>query len=83
MITTIYLLNSMPCQSSRPRRGAQHEGGEYGETVDAAGRHSGGPFRVDVTPKMRVLDLRRIVQVRGQCSMFILGESTGRKQLQM
>lgn len=54
----------MPCLSSKPRHGAQHEDGEYGETVDAAGRHSGGPFRVDVTPKMRVLDLRRVVQVR-------------------
>ena len=38
--------------------------------MDAAGRHSGGPFRVDVTPKMRVLDLRRIVQVRPQSNPY-------------
>ena len=69
MIITIHVLNSTSCLSSRPQNGAQHEDGEYGETVDAAGRHSGGPFRVDVTPKMRVLDLRRIVQVRRDLMM--------------
>ena len=49
--------------------------------VDGAGRHSGGPFRVDVTPKMRVLDLRRIVQVRGTLS-HVIAKSTGRTQRQ-
>ena len=49
--------------------------------MDAAGRHSGGPFRVDVTPKLRVLDLRRIVQVRPWALLpdprFLIGSTGG------
>jgi hypothetical protein len=49
--------------------GAQHSDGEYGARVDAEGRHHGGPFRMDVAPKMRVQDVRRVIMVRcRQCA---------------
>ena len=32
--------------------------------MDAAGHHSGGPFRVDIALKMRIQDLRRVIMVR-------------------
>ena len=31
--------------------------------VDAEGRHSGGPFQIQVSPKMRVEELRRVIRV--------------------
>ncbi|KXZ47771.1 hypothetical protein GPECTOR_33g653 [Gonium pectorale] len=40
-----------------------HEDSEYGAEVDpATGRHSGGPFRVRVNPKMRVEELRNVIR---------------------
>jgi len=44
--------------------GAQHSDAEYGACIDAEGRHHGGPFRMDVAPKMRVQDVRRVIMVR-------------------
>lgn len=41
-----------------------HTPEEYGATVDDNGRHSGGPFTITVSPKMRIEDLRRVVYVR-------------------
>ena len=41
----------------------QHDDSEYGEIVDKQGKHSGGPFRIDVSPKMRVEDLRKVIRV--------------------
>ena len=42
----------------------QHDDTEYGATVDANGRHSGGPFYVEVSQKMTVQDLRKEIRVR-------------------
>ena len=41
-----------------------HTPEEYGITVDAKGGHSGGPFVIHVSPKMRIEDLRRVIYVR-------------------
>ena len=43
---------------------SQHDDTEYGATVDANGRHSGGPFYVEVSQKMTVQDLRKEIRVR-------------------
>lgn len=42
----------------------QHEDLEYGAEIGADGRHSGGPFFIDVSPTMRIEDVRLIIQVR-------------------
>jgi hypothetical protein len=42
-----------------------HGAEEYGEKVDAQGRHSGGPFFIEVSPKMRVEELRKVIMVSG------------------
>jgi hypothetical protein len=42
----------------------QHDPSEYGSTRGPDGRHSGGPFQIAVSPKMRVEELRRIIRVR-------------------
>lgn len=41
----------------------QHEDFEYGAEVGADGQHSGGPFFIDVSPTMRIEDVRLIIQV--------------------
>lgn len=41
-----------------------HTPEEYGDSVDAKGRHSGGPFAIEVSPKMRVEELRKVIMVR-------------------
>lgn len=41
----------------------QHEDFEYGAEVEADGQHSGGPFFIDVSPTMRIEDVRLIIQV--------------------
>ena len=43
----------------------QHDGSEYGEQVDASGRHHGGPFQVQVSPLMRVEELRKVIRDKG------------------
>lgn len=44
----------------------QHDANEYGENVDSTtGQHSGGPFTIDVSPSVRVEELRRIIRDRG------------------
>ena len=55
--------------------GAQHSDGEYGARVDAEGRHHGGPFRMDVAPKMRVQDVRRVIMVRCRQSAAVFHHS--------
>jgi hypothetical protein len=42
-----------------------HSDDEYGSKVDATGRHSGGPFSIAVSPKMRVEELRRVIYEKG------------------
>ena len=41
----------------------QHEDFEYGAEIGADGQHSGGPFFIDVSPTMRIEDVRLIIQV--------------------
>lgn len=41
----------------------QHDDNEYGADLAADGQHTGGPFFVDVSPTMRIEDLRLIIQV--------------------
>ena len=43
---------------------AQHKDDEYGSKRDQNGKHSGGPFVIEVTPKMTVEDLRLEIKVR-------------------
>ena len=40
-----------------------HSPEEYGEKVDANGKHSGGPFVLHVSPKMRIEELRKVIMV--------------------
>ncbi|GIL62388.1 hypothetical protein Vafri_16609 [Volvox africanus] len=43
-----------------------HEDSEYGEIKDpGTGHHSGGPFRIRVSPKMRVEELRLVIRDKG------------------
>ena len=42
-----------------------HTPEEYGANVDEKGRHSGGAFAIQVSPKMRVEELRRVVMKKG------------------
>jgi hypothetical protein len=42
-----------------------HTEAEYGANIDAQGRHSGGPFTLHVSPKMRVEELRRVIYEKG------------------
>jgi hypothetical protein len=41
----------------------QHEESEYGAAVGPDGRHSGGPFTMSVSPKMRIEELRLVIRV--------------------
>ena len=41
----------------------QHADDEYGVNVDEQGRHSGGPFDLEVSPLMRIEDLRKLIRV--------------------
>ena len=43
----------------------QHTDDEYGVNVDDQGRHSGGPFDLEVSPLMRIEDLRKLIRVGG------------------
>ena len=44
-------------------RSLLHTNDEYGTTVDPkTGKHSGGPFWVEVSPKMRIDDLRVVIK---------------------
>ena len=45
-----------------------HGNEEYGERVDGKGRHSGGPFVIAVSPKMRVEELRKVIMVGSAAS---------------
>ena len=45
----------------------QHDDNEYGSKVAADGSHHGGPFHVDVSPQMRIEDLRILIQVSNIC----------------
>lgn len=43
---------------------AQHTADEYGSEVGPDGLHRGGPFTIEVSPKMRVEELRIVIRVR-------------------
>lgn len=45
-----------------------HSSDEYGENVDKNGNHTGGPFVINVSPKMRVEELRKVIMVRDTVS---------------
>ena len=40
----------------------QHDDHEYGAEIGTDGQHSGGPFFIDVSPTMRVEDVRLTIQ---------------------
>jgi hypothetical protein len=40
----------------------QHDQSEYGSELAADGSHSGGPFSITVSPKMRVEELRAVIR---------------------
>lgn len=45
---------------------SQHDDSEYGATRSPDGKsHSGGPFTIHVSPKIRVEELRMVIRVRG------------------
>lgn len=46
----------------------QHEDFEYGAEIGADGQHAGGPFCIDVSPTMRIEDIRLIIQV-SECTV--------------
>ena len=54
-------LNFQPLQNSVLI--LQHEDVEYGAEIGTDGQHSGGPFFIDVSPTMRIEDVRLIIQV--------------------
>ncbi len=41
----------------------QHDSNEYGAEIQEDGQHCGGPFYIDVSPTMRIEDLRLVIQV--------------------
>ena len=41
----------------------QHEDLEYGAEIGADGQHFGGPFFIDISPAMRIEDVRLIIHV--------------------
>lgn len=43
----------------------QHTDEEYGEKVKPDGEHYGGPFDIQVSPTMRVEDLRKVIRDKG------------------
>lgn len=43
----------------------QHSEEEYGAEVGPDGRHRGGPFTIQVSPRMRVEELRNVIRVGG------------------
>jgi len=43
-----------------------HTEKEYGSKRDQNGKHSGGPFTIDVSPKMTIEDLRLVIKVSEQ-----------------
>ena len=45
----------------------QHDDDEYGVEVGKEGQHTGGPFYIDVSPLIRVEDLRLQIQVSASC----------------
>lgn len=53
----------------------QHTEEEYGENVDSEGRHSGGPFLLEVSPAMRIEDLRKLIKVGGLGDGLVLGSA--------
>lgn len=57
----------------------QHGEDEYGAAVDGEGRHSGGPFQIQVSPKMRVEELRKVIRVRRwQQQGYFVNAASGR-----
>ncbi len=42
----------------------QHGDHEYGEHVNEKGEHYGGPFTLQISPKMRIDELRKVIRVR-------------------
>jgi len=42
-----------------------HTNDEYGTHVDENGKHSGGPFSIEVSPKMTIEDLRLEIKAKG------------------
>ena len=46
-------------------RSELHSDAEYGATVDRDGKHSGGPFEIEVSTKMTVEDLRNVIRDKG------------------
>ena len=53
-----------PPKPHQPAAPTQHDPSEYGATIGPDGRHSGGPFQVSVSPKIRIEELRCILRVR-------------------
>lgn len=43
--------------------GLQHSDEEYGEHVNEQGQHYGGPFTIQVSAKMRIEELRKVIRV--------------------
>lgn len=40
----------------------QHDESEYGADMSTDGRHTGGPFTIRVSPKMRIEELRNVIR---------------------
>jgi hypothetical protein len=53
----------LPTRLAAPAPPPQHDASEYGTAVGPDGRHSGGPFAVAVSPKMRIEELRLVIRV--------------------
>lgn len=72
-----------------PHPPLQHTPEEYGTEVDGEGRHRGGPFAIQVSPKMRIEELRCVIRVsaglgqrgggrRGEEGMALVGGGLSR-----
>ncbi|CAG9460071.1 unnamed protein product [Pedinophyceae sp. YPF-701] len=58
-----------------------HSDDEYGESVDEAGNHSGGPFWIEVSPKMRIEELRLVIRDKGGIPPALLRLSYAGKRM--
>lgn len=69
-----------PSASRYPRHPLQHSDDEYGVHVNDKGEHYGGPFTIQVSPKMRVDEVRKVIRV--SCSGEQGGPDQGRGWVQ-
>jgi len=69
MLAVLPVISKHVCLPSQQTRhcskyfAVQHDSSEYGAEIQEDGQHCKGPFYIDVSPRMRIEDLRLVIQV--------------------